>query len=303
MEKKQILKELMNHGIAPTPDELNKINNDNLSKFLDTKKQNQPAKISNNIKILNNTGKKTLNSQDFIKKFNEKYETLRDILLKKTDAISINKARKTFSVSVVIVRVKGITQDGFVVEDTTGDAEVVSKEFDIEIGDIVAIEGMFRNNKLFPEKIILPDIPLSNHRDPIEGVDIKFTEKITGIFSGIIMSTQAEPSENPENITNIPNPAWVEITNGNKKILVLAFKTNNKITEKEAENMLKKRMLPETKNMDTDNAVSHIPDVVWISGNKENWNKNYKGVVMISTGEGNSATYNTTTKQIIFENL
>ncbi|MBN2043220.1 MAG: hypothetical protein JW754_05460 [Candidatus Aenigmarchaeota archaeon] len=302
MDKKQILKELMKHGIAPTPDELNNISRENLSNFLDMKKHDQTDEVSTNIRILKNNGDKTLNSRDFIKKFNEKYETLRDILLKKTDAISINKARKIFAESVVVVRVKDIAREGFVVEDTTGEAEVVSKEDGIEIGDVIAIEGTFRDNRMFPEKIIFPDIPLSNHRDPVDGIDIKFTDKITGSFSGIVISTQAEPPENPENITNIPNPAWLEITSGEKKLVILAFRTGNEITGKDAENILKKRMLPKTNNMDMNNAISYVPDVFWISGNRENWNRNYKGVVIVSTGNS-YATYNTTTNKIIFGNL
>ena len=83
--------------------------------------------------------------KDFSDYYNSRYEHLKEILLKKTKAVSINNAKKSFNDVSVIGMVKELTDSGFVLEDPTGEIEVQSKS-DVSEDDVIAATGFVRNN-------------------------------------------------------------------------------------------------------------------------------------------------------------
>ncbi len=303
MNRKQILAELMKHGIAPKPEEMEKLNGDNISEFLS--RSEVPAKPGEgevSVRLLSERRPEKLSIEEFVKMHNRKYELLKEVLSKKTDAVSVNKARGLSSPSTVIVRVKDTTEKGFLVEDPTGEAEAITEER-LGVGDVVAVDGFFRENRIYPERVMYPDIPLGGERGHLKGIKITLTNKAKKDTEGIMITTDSETGGSGSVSGGLPGPVWAEISSDGKRAIVLGFGAAGEVTREGAELILKKRMLPSGKDMDIENVISPVPDVFWIYNNTGDWTRNYKGVVIISTKGGRYAVYDTSTNQVSFGDI
>jgi len=345
MNKKEMVKAILGKGILITPDLLDKLNEDTLQSILQnadkTKlvletapetKERQPVKPEANkapettanpiskptadpiaqstkptisIKIRQPSTAPKLSPEDFVKYYNNKYNSIKNILLKKTDALSINKVNNSTLPVAVIGIVKEKTPNGFVLEDPTSEMEVIAKSESENIteDDVLAVKGNAREGKLFGKEIILPDVPLTH---PVGGIDA--TLFITG-----------KPPNTPENIdvvcspekiigpdktnSDIPNPAWITITKQEKSVRFLVYKPGNETTISDAVEMLKKRHLSPRRNQvassDDPFLIDPVPDVFWINS-KERGFKAYKGVTVISCGQDGSARIDLATKKVDF---
>ena len=221
--------------------------------------------------------KDKLEPQDFAQFYNHKYKGLQQLLLKKVNAVSISKAKGLFSDVSVIGMVRELTPKGFVVEDPTGEIEVISRD-KIPADDVIGIKGFVREAKLFPNEFVWPDIPLSREINKIEGATILFAPKPANISGVDVVITENQ----------YPNPAWLTISTEDKKIQVLVFKPENEFTLKRAVAWLKKRHLSHKKEHipgpEDPYILAPVPDIIWFPGRQEETFV-YKGVTMVSTSE------------------
>jgi hypothetical protein len=293
MDKKQILKELLKSGIMPAPEDLEKINENNLMQYIASSKKpapgtDQPAEAKPEIRMTVSdgvTGK--LSSADLISLYNRKYEILSSILLKKAEATSISNARKVFARSMIIGRVKEMTGRGFLLEDVTGETEVVKDAEGIEQGDVIGVGGYFKDGSMFPEEIIFPDVPLGGAAGNVKDIDIR-------------LSPGPAVSIGDQTANLIPNPSLVRIERGEDHMVMLVFRPESSLTEQQSIALLRRRLLPEQRPMDVSNIIAEVPDIFWLAGNGKNWARNHKGVVIISTEAETTAVYNTTTNATEF---
>ena len=220
------------------------------------------------IEICGGVKEKKLNAGDFIRYYSKKYDGLRELLSRKINAVSINKAGGIKSTFTVIGMVKEKSQNGFVLEDKTGSIEIISYKEPVK-GDVVAVSGISREGKIIEKEIIYPDIPL--------------THKPRSVAAEIDIESIA---------VKLPNPAHIKAKKGEKEAFILAYSPLDSIEETEAVEVLKKRHLSPKRGEICFNGnggdpflIEPIPDVLLITENSGNdFVKNYKGVTVISTG-------------------
>lgn len=289
MNKKQILSMFLKDGVLVPPDMLEKTNEENYKEILESLKEKREPEKRAKTTTEAVEGKKEATVKDFLDYYNRKYEFLKGVLLKKLDAVSINKGKKIFSKTSIIGRIKEKTGRGFVMEDVTGETEVITDNTNVSPGDVMGLKGRFREGGFFPEEVVWPDIPLTSKG----GLpDILLTGKLTqGIKEGRGKDTiiiELDPDKK-----GTPNPNRISIFQGERKISILAFKPKKTIGDQDAVKFLKKRELPhkEEAGIYTAFLIEKIPDVVWLVENKENWTKNYKGILVVSTGRGSLFEY------------
>jgi len=310
---KEIVKELLRHGILVSPEIISKLKKENLDDFIrrykgkDTlvvceEKGDEEIKIS----VKNFPVKKEIKTEDFIERYNKRFDFLKNILMEKTNAVSINKTRTSFNEVEVIGMVREKTNTGFVIEDPTDTIEVIMKtEEPIEPGDVLSVLGLARENKFFGKKITWPDINLINSIKRIENTNLfLISEKKESIINDIkTTDVVVETKEGMINkrvcalTSNTPNPAWITISKGNDEITLLVYKPERYINPIL---YLKKRHLsPTLKEMiyeDDPHLIKIIPDIFWIISDKNSY-QNYKGVTII---ESNCAKVNLNTRDVVF---
>ncbi len=316
MEKKEIISRFLEIGVVIPPDVLKRIDETNIDKYLNAAKKNgkiffmedekpekkdeekksaNPEKQKINIEIKKPEKKTRLTPNDFIQYYNEKYNGLKNILLKKINAVSISNARKGFSELSVIGMVKELKPEGFVLEDPTGIIEVNSKK-PVSEDDVIGIRGFVRNNILFEKEIIYPDVPITNPIGRMNASLIITPRKNQNAKADIVVTHEETK----------PNPTWILLSKGNEKITILAYKPGNKTTKEDAVNYLKKRHLNPKRNMIISEKdwfiIDPVPDIFWLK-TKNRFLESYKGVTLLSVGEGSFAEINLKTRNVVFHNI
>jgi DNA polymerase II small subunit/DNA polymerase delta subunit B len=249
------------------------------------------------------TGQK-LSAGDFVQYYNVRYGALKNMLLRKTNAVSINKLDSGQGTSTIIGMVKEKTQKGIILEDPTGQIEVVASQdmlnsMGVAEDDVLAATGSAREAAFFAKGIVLPDVPLTH---PMGSMDA--TLMLSERISNTTQATQkADIICTPDGIvsqgksTDLTNPAWVEITGQEKIVRLLVYTPEGEATLSDAVEMLKKRHLspkrsqvrqfvgPDPKDPFL---IEQIPDIFWLVS-KEKGFKAYKGVTVISCGPESAA--------------
>jgi hypothetical protein len=283
MEKRDILELFLKNDVMLSPEEFETIDEKNYMHMLEEKKG---ASSKDDI-IVSKTRSGRISCDQFVRASVNKFEFLRGIILKKTEAVSINKAKKVFSEVTVIGRVKEATSRGFIIEDVTGEAEVFYENRDISVGDVVGLKGYFKENGLFPNQVVWPDIPLDNVPKP-PGIRITLTTKVKdGHMPGLIVCPDSEKACNV--VTGFGRSGSVNITKHGSSLLLMAYSRTNEIKEEDTVKILKKRSLPV--DGPVENVMEEIPHIFWLFDNKRNWIKNYRGVIIISTDSESFADY------------
>jgi len=263
MKKEEIVKKLLDRGLMLSPETISSITDDNIDQYIDEKEDE--LKISMR-EVKEN---KKLTVQDFVEYYNSRFNGLKNILLKKVDAISINKLKKVYSDVSIIGMVKEMTSKGFVIEDPTGSIEAVSDK-EVNTDDVIGIKGSVRENKIFVKELSYPDIPLNREVNK-EGVKLELKDKKLKI--------------NEKTVAIKQNPAWIEIINGKNKTIVLVYGPPEDMEIKKAVEFLKKRHLcPDRKQIKSKEDVfliDPVPDIFYFIV-KEKGKYIYKGVTIIS---------------------
>jgi hypothetical protein len=282
MEKKDILELFLKNGILLSPEEFEATDEKNYMQLLE--RRSGEKKDSEVAVFRPKTGK--ISCEQFIKICSSKFEFLKDEILKKTEAVSINKGKRVFSEATIIGRVKEMTSNGFILEDITGETEVVSEGKDIHISDILGLKGFFRENKFFPNQVIWPDIPLDNSPER-SGAGVTLTTKVKEDMSGVIVCPDSEKTANV--ITGFGRFGVIKVSKQHVKSVIIAYSPPNEVSEDAAVKILKKRVIPEKDIVE--NMITEIPGILWLFNNGRNWTKNYRGVLVISSDSGSFAEY------------
>ncbi len=302
MDKKEIIKTFFEHNVLLSPELLEKVNENNINEILSRAKQSKTAVVTELeqkptslqeilFEVKKTTQNKRLSAQDFAKYYNNKYEGIKNILLKKIgaekDIVSINKTKNTFSDVLVIGMVRELTPQGFILEDPTGETDVISEE-KTDPDDVVGVKGSVRENKLFAKEVTVPDIPLSREITKIDASVFLTTEAIEHPADFTIVSN-IDRILDVKNTTNravvSANPSWVSISKDNKKLNIIVYKSQDEADKNKAISYLKKRHLSPQRNQimsqEDPFLLNPIPDILWLV-QKESWAENYKGVSIIS---------------------
>ncbi|MCX6814109.1 MAG: hypothetical protein NTY20_00435, partial [Candidatus Aenigmarchaeota archaeon] len=249
--KEQIVKKFLKEGVLLSPEALEKITESNAEQVLEKAKSSKPLvfsfieKTEPAIEVRKLQKRVKLLPQDFAKYYNTRFEGLRDILLKKMeDVVSVTNAKKSGSSISTIGMVREQTQRGFIIEDTTGSAEVISKSEDVGIDDVIGVKAAVKEEKLFAEEIIWPDIPMA-HRHIRPDTELILAEK-DGHKGEFVITPDAIYADRKK--TSLQNPGWITINKGPLTITVLVYTPDKKATQKEVLAWLKKRHLCPDKN-------------------------------------------------------
>jgi DNA polymerase II small subunit/DNA polymerase delta subunit B len=308
--KEKIMRQFLKEGILISPETLEKITETNLEHMLEKGKKSksfvfsfQEEKPEPVIEVRKLQKRLKLQPQDFAKYYNTRFEGLRDILLKKMeDVVSVANAKKSGSAIATIGMVREQTQRGFIIEDTTGNAEVISKNEDVGIDDVIGVKGAVKEEKLFAEEIIWPDISMSHKHNRPDFI-LTLSEKAEHIDGDFLITPEAVHGFDKKK-TPLPNPGWITISKDSLIVTVLVYKPDKKATQKEVLTWLRKRHLYPDKNQirgtDDPFLIDTIPDVLWIVSD-ERWTDNYKTVIIVSSDGKVPAEVNLATGEVVFQ--
>jgi DNA polymerase II small subunit/DNA polymerase delta subunit B len=289
--KEKIVKQFLEEGILLSPDTLGKITENNVERMLERAKrekavvfsfQDEKPELMADVMKLQKRVK--LSPQDFAGYYNNRFEGLRGMLQKKMeDVVSVANAKKSGSTITTIGMMREQTQRGFIMEDTTGWVEVITKAEDVVADDVIAVKGGVKEEKLFAEEIIWPDVPMSHSRNRPD-ISIILAEK-DGHEGEFVITPDAIYGFDKKK-TTLPNPGWITISKDSLAMTVLVYKPDKPATQKEVLAWLRKRHLCPDKNQirgtDDPFLIEPIPDVVWIISS-ELWSDNYKGIIVVSS--------------------
>jgi len=297
MDKKKVVQKALNAGFLISPNTLEKLDDNNIEAAIQGTKSVVIEEIKTDVKTTEldvsfkkTRTKKKLTIHDFVKYYNNVYDNLKNILLKKIEATSINKVANITSEVSVIGMVKEITSQGFVLEDPTGQIVVISNEIP-EHNNVVAVTGVVREKKLFKKSINYPDVPLPK---VIPKIDVKLlTTTSKDIPEGYDLIISTEKDNKDKNIYKMnSNPSWIKIKKGETKITMLIYRTNVTIDENSFNSYIKTRILPSKNNTPNEDVlIDAIPDIIWIIQDQE-WTRNYKGITVFSSNTTTSIDLN-----------
>lgn len=305
--KEEMVKDLLKKGVLISPETLKDLKKEDLNEILTkregvvitkTKQEDRPA-----VEVRRFAHKNKLSTQDVIEFYNNKYNSLRNILLKKTSPISINKAKNTFTPITLIGMVRELTPRGFILEDQTGEIEAINNNHNITQDDVVAVKGNVREGSLFVEEIIFPDISLNHDIGRIEYTNIILTPKATEEMErgADIIFTQSPNKQTPKTFTISDNPMWFAIKRNGKTVILLVYRPDKEMTKQDAAEIIKKRWLPNRAQDITTTEpkflIEPIPDIIWFLGGSK-WNETYKGITLVSTTNKEYVRINLNTREI-----
>ncbi len=328
MNKREAVKELFDKGVLVTPDILEGLdegglgrivaNREKLGVVADKVPRKMPPKNrrefnggSNGNQDIDKTGVVVVipggqglakaTTEDFLRFFNKRFEIMSNILMKKTDAISINKLGNGGAPAAVIGMIKEILPSGFVIEDPTGEIEVkFNHDKEVFQDQVLAVRGYTRDGKFVGKEVILPDIPLTH---PIGSLDASMALSCSAGQTGTDIVCTPEGISAGGETHEISNPGWVMLRKGDKEVRLLVFRPEGNATMEDAVGMLKKRMIPATgismpRGFDPF-IMEDIPDIFWlVSGS--NGTKIYKGVTIVSCS-GSTAVIDLSTRKVSFQ--
>ncbi len=307
MDREAIVKKLLCLGVMATPDVLEKIEKSGLDAYLGSIRSGacmvmeEGASKGESLRccIGQVSAKPEITPEDFVEANADRFKRIRGLLLRKMDAVSINNMGMSSSKLSVVGMVKDNTSQGFVLEDGTGEVEVKATAM-VKLDDVIGVRGWVREGKLFGEEIVYPDIPVNR---PVNSLDntLLLIGNATGGAGGadvtispyaVIDKSGAEKS--------IPNPAWISLENGEKKMTVVIYKPDSPAGKEEALSWLMKRYIGSDISSvpSGDRVLETIPDLFWIVSENAPWSGNYKGVTLISFGQRNRALVDLRTRKI-----
>jgi DNA polymerase II small subunit/DNA polymerase delta subunit B len=290
MDRKEAVRQLISKGEIPTPELI-----DGLVSGRGTPETTDDGSKKGRVevRILSPERKERLSPQDFASYYNSKYNGLRDMLSSKTNAISINKAKETFSEVSVIGMVRERTPTGYVIEDTTGTIELVQKDSGLVAGDVIGVSGQVKENRLFVKEFLLPDVPLTQKYGSIEGVRIALSRKPPERRQEGTLYLHSEREG------GLPNGSLIEISGGGK-VRILFYSPLRKVGPQECVESLKKRHLvisqKEITSPKGDFIIKDVPDILWVDSDSR-FVESYKGVLIISSGS-ESVTLDLETRRV-----
>jgi hypothetical protein len=309
MDREAIVKKLLSLGVMATPDVLERIEKTGLDAYLGNIEKGSCMVVEAgggkgetlSCCIGQVASKPEMTPEDFVNANAEKFKRISNLLLRKMDAVSINNIGRTNSKLSVVGMVMEKTGQGFVLEDGTGEVEVRASAA-VNPDDVIGVRGWVRDSRLFGEEVVYPDIPVNRKVNSMDN-----TLLLTGNAAGgsgsegadVIISPYAVVDSKGEE-KSIPNPAWIFLEKGGKKMTIMVYKPAKKVSREDALGWLLKRYIgpDDVPAPSRDRILEEIPDIIWIFSENEPWAANYKGVTLISFGRRNRALVDLGTRKI-----
>ena len=315
MDKQDVVRELTRRGMIITPDMLEKIKSGDIGVdyVAPTQESGGSGKVKLSVRIKRTEELREMTPHDFALYYNNRYGVLRGILLKKMDALSINKAVVGFSDVGVIGMVREMVVGGFLLEDATGEI-VVMGGAGVKQDDVVGVRGVVKEGRLFQNEIIWPDIPTTNTMGVIPNLNLLLTntldEKLVGVIDdfGLVFVSAPTKTTIPEDIksrviTDLPNPCSATINKGSRELHILIYKTEGSTTPQEALGMLRRRHLsPDKRKIFSTNdpfLIDPIPDILWLITDRRHVER-YRGVNIVMCKENDVVRYDAGTGGVYF---
>jgi hypothetical protein len=302
MDKREIVRKLLSRGIMVTPETLEKMKGTETDENLAEKygATSSGTRLGGNLKCTLRAPEmpERVTPEDAVKHNIQRFERLKAILLGKTDAISIRNLGRTTAKICIIGQVREKRHDGFVLEDTTGEIGVKTQE-NAETGDVVAVKGWIRENMLFADETVYPDIPITRQVSVMDGSVLLASERGIDEVPADVTITP-DTLSGPGKERRMPNPAWVFLEKGKNKITLLVYRTSAGIDKEKALSWLRRRYIG-TENgplPNNDRVLDHIPDIVWLISENNPWTVNYKGVTVISFGRKKKSLVDLKTRKV-----
>jgi hypothetical protein len=245
-------------------------------------------------------GRDHMTPEDAARIYRERFEKIRDMLLRKVDAVSIkNAARESSAVSIVgMVRETGA--GSFIIEDTTG-AITVRSEAIVGQDDVVAATGWMRDGVLVAESVAYPDVPISRELGSAKGTVLLScgARAPEGGFDVMITPDTLKDASGERRI-ELPSWATLEDEDGSK-VTVFMHIHDGAVEKETALSWLRRRVVGNPGMHASGNAhvLDKVPDILWLVGKNEPWTGNYKGVTMISFGKGRQALIDLQTRGVV----
>jgi DNA polymerase II small subunit/DNA polymerase delta subunit B len=314
MDREAVVRELTKKGIIVTPEMLEEPGLAIVQKQTgQIPVSRKPPKTKLSVKVARPERLPRMSVDDFASYYNSRYSGLRDILLKKTPAVSINKARESFSEVSVIGMVKERNSQGFVLEDTTGEIPVMSND-EVREDDVVGVKGAIREGRLFQKELVWPDIPTDNQTRSVPGMVLllstfldenirKASQDFSLMFIPERPGTELTEEEDRKLITALPNPSPVSVNKKGTTFNLLIYNPGRPVPKQEVLEMLKRRHLsPDKREISTTTdpyLIEPVPDLFWIISG-ERHTERYRGVTVITTGKRDAVKYDAETGEAFF---
>lgn len=323
--REEMVKKALEAGIMLTPGLLDSLDENRLEEMIaEARKKSKsvlterekPLKSRLVIKARRIVPSPRMDTGDFAKYYNNKYNGIRKLLLKKMDAMSINKVRESYDDVSIIGMIREPVPGGFILEDPTGEIEVMS-ENPYDMDDVIGVRGAAREGKFIAKEIIFPDVPLNNQPGKLHNISILLTTSLTGNLRKHVQSTNftlipdpgtetLDEKEKKQVITNFTNPTRVSISSAGTEINILVYRPEKDMDQKQAVDYLRKRHLSPQRNrilgQDDHFLIDPVPDILWLITPKK-YLENYKGVTVISCESAQAAVVNLETREVRFEHV
>ena len=227
----------------------------------------EDVKILKEYKSMNN-----FTIHDYVGKLNEKYNFLKNLLLKKleiTDIVSIKECSNGKATIIGFVNTKEEKDDKYLLslEDPTETIKVlVQKKMGerVELDDVIAVTGEINNSAMLAERVIFPDVSFKPVNYSADTIKLAFTDKKAKADYVVSISEIRDNIKKKKH--NITVPCVFKINN----ITILLVSGVDPL------NVLKKRFIP-MKNKDF--IIDYEPDIVLTD---QDIKTNYKGISILS---------------------
>ncbi len=313
MDRQGVVRELTKRGVLVTPEMLEGGGLEALHKHAPIQTHAPKKALPKlSVKIRRAERLPQMSVEDFGSYYNARYAGLRDMILKRMPALSINKAREGFSDVSVVGMVKEKGPGGFVLEDTTGEIFVVSGD-DVAGDDVVGVRGVIKEGRMFQKELMWPDVPANNVRKAVPGVLLLSTfmdDIIRGVAGDFtLMFIPEEPNieiaddEKRKLITRLPNPCAASINTEGSTFSLLIYTPTREVSLDDVVGFLKRRHLsPDKREISTKTdpyLIEPVPDLFWVISGERRVER-YRGVTIIMTRKHDAVKYDTGTGEVSF---
>jgi DNA polymerase II small subunit/DNA polymerase delta subunit B len=299
MDRRETVRMLTRKGIIVTPEVLERAERLGLDRAVGAEaKASSKTKLS--VLIRKTELVEMMSTNDFTTYYNNRYSGLKDILLKKMDAVSINKAAEGVSGVSVIGMVRERLPGGFRLEDATGEIDVVSGDV-VNDDDVVGVNGVVKEGRLFQKELVWPDIPPTN-KPAFPDTTLLLTtfldDDLRGVFDEFslifIYGKAGADADDPRVIHGLPNPCFATIKKDGKEFTVLIYKPRDRIIPEQAAGYLKRRhLLPDRKHIcsrEDPYLIDHVPNLFWVISGQRHVGQ-YNGVALVMSMEHDAVTF------------
>jgi len=302
--REDTIRKLLEFGVLPTPEVVEKAERRGIDNVVVEIKRQETTKDRGGSYLVatiaeEKKAKETVTAADVLKANSEKYENMRKFFLGKLDAVSIKNVEGSHGKIGVVGMVREKTGDGFILEDSTGEIEVVS-EAGVELDDVIGVDGLVREKRLVAARILYPEMPINRDVAILETKILLSPQETDRAEGAEAIITPGGVIIHGKRIGGLPNPGWVRLEKGGKSATVLVFRPNREVPREEVLGWLKKRYIKTGEGLMPQEArvITEYPDILWVVSEKESWTENHKGTTLIMLGNAKKASIDFSTRGV-----